>query len=113
MHTTFFLKDYEIKSFLYIFGEKVPLVDGYFLEKKFPKYISISKKLLKTPPDHYLSTFIFLIFAGTFSEAKLPYYKKSLLFGFKGSLQTAPVVICDDNIFYPSEVEPYVKWLLT
>ncbi len=113
VHTTFFLKDYEIKSFLHVFGEKVPVVSGDFLRKRFSTYISISKNLLKLPPDHYLSTFIFLIMAESFSQDELPYFRKKILFGLKGSFQVAPVVICGSDYFYPTQIEYYINWLLS
>lgn len=82
VHTTFFMKDYELNSYFYILGVK-EIKDP---KSEFEKFKKFTKKLLKTPPDHYLSTFILLTFGGNFEPLTKT---KSLLFGFKGKAEWA------------------------
>ena len=74
------MKDYELNSFFYLVGvEKVKNP-----EEEFKRFISFTQKLLKTPPEHYLSTFVLLSFGGEFR----PLVKqKSLWLGFKGKVE--------------------------
>ena len=80
VHTTFFMKDYELNSFFYLVG--VERVENP--EEEFDRFIRFTQKLLKTPPEHYLSTFILLSFGGEFKPLVK---RKSLWLGFKGKIE--------------------------
>jgi hypothetical protein len=80
VHTTFFMKDYELNSFFYLLGiEKVENP-----EEEFERFVRFTRKLLKTPPEHYLSTFVLLSFGGEFKPLVK---RKSLWLGFKGKVE--------------------------
>jgi len=74
------MKDYELNSFFYLVGvEKVENP-----EEEFESFVRFTRKLLKTPPDHYLSTFVLLTFGGEFEPLVR---QKSLWLGFKGKVE--------------------------
>jgi hypothetical protein len=80
VHTTFFMKDYELNSFFYLVGvEKVENP-----KKEFEGFVKFTRRLLKTPPDHYLSTFVLLAFGGKFEPLVK---RKSLWLGLKGKVE--------------------------
>jgi len=74
------MKDYELNSFFYLLGvEKVKNP-----EEEFERFVRFTRKLLKTPPEHYLSTFVLLSFGGEFKPLVK---RKSLWLGFKGKVE--------------------------
>ncbi|WP_456420222.1 hypothetical protein, partial [Thermovibrio sp.] len=81
VHTTFFMRDYEIEHFLYLFGVKE-------LDREPEELLSelrvLSRELLTLTPDHYLSSFCLLVL-----EERVPllYSSKSLLLGFRGRVE--------------------------
>ncbi len=79
-HTTFFMKDYEINSFLYLIGTK----ELKRPKEEFEKFREITKELLELPPDHYFSSFCLLSLKG---EVPLLYSSKSIWFGIKGKVE--------------------------
>jgi hypothetical protein len=82
VHTTFFMKDYELNSFFYLLG--VERVESP--EEEFERFIGFTRKLLKTPPEHYLSTFVLLSFGGNFEPLVR---ERSLWLGFRGRVEWA------------------------
>jgi len=116
VHTTFFMKDYEIRSFLYIFGkryQKLILNDFEDLWNIFPR---VSRKLLKTPQDHYLSSFILLLEAEETEETvkkavRNSFISKSIWFGFKGSYNVGVTLFLNDEIICSEEIKPYTSWI--
>jgi len=115
VHTTFFMKDYEIRSFLYIFGkryQKLILNDFEDLWNIFPR---VSRKLLKTPQDHYLSSFILLLDEETEETVKKAvrnsFISKSIWFGFKGSYNVGVTLFLNEEIICPEEIKPYISWI--
>ncbi|TCK06522.1 hypothetical protein [Phorcysia thermohydrogeniphila] len=115
VHTTFFMKDYEIVSYLYLLSKRLKSVNIQKAKEELELLKRLSKKLLKTPEGHYLSTFILLLEA---EEAEIPegearalFFKKSILFGLKGSFQCAVVITNGEREIYPKEVEDTIKWL--
>jgi len=116
VHTTFFLKDYEIVCYIYVLSKKLKVVNFSKLQEEFEILKKLAKKLLKTPEGHFLSTFILLIET---EELKLSreeinsfFFRKSILLGLKGAFQCAVVVSSENNErFYPKEVEETIKWL--
>jgi hypothetical protein len=116
VHTTFFMKDYEIRNFLYIFGkryQKLILNDFKDLWNIFPR---ISKKLLKTPEDHYLSSFILLLEVEETEEAvkkavRNSFISKSIWFGLKGSYNVGITLFLNGKIICPEEIKPHISWI--
>jgi hypothetical protein len=117
VHTTFFMKDYEIRSFLYIFGkryQKLILNDFKDLWNIFP---GVSRKLLKIPEDHYLSIFILLLEAEEIEEVvkktvRNSFISKSIWFGFKGSYNVGVTLFLNEEIICSEEIKPYISWIL-
>ncbi|RUM43677.1 MAG: hypothetical protein DSY35_03105 [Desulfurobacterium sp.] len=117
VHTTFFLKDYEIISYIYVLSKNVTLAKLSLFQEEFNVLKRLARKLLKTPEGHFLSTFILLLETdrGELPEKEIRelFFRKSLLFGLKGALQCAVVAVTQkgDKKVYPSEVEETIKWL--
>ncbi|WP_163328582.1 hypothetical protein GFV12_04480 [Desulfurobacterium thermolithotrophum] len=117
VHTTFFIKDYEIKSYFYIFGKRFHQLYLDDFKEILNISLSVSKKLLKTPEDHYLSTFIFILETEKTEEKVIETIQKTLIsksiwFGLKGSYRVGFVLSFKEKLFYPEEIKPFLSWLL-
>lgn len=103
-HTTFFMKDYEINSFLYLIGTeelKRPKED-------FEKFREITKELLELPPDHYLSSFCLLPLNG---EVPMLYSSKSIWFGIKGKVEWGTLSFKGEDVKTPPQMTNIGKFL--
>ena len=106
VHTTFFLKDYELNSFIYLFG-----VESLSEPKKcFEEFVSKTLKEFPPPPEHYLSSFVLLELKG---KAPPLFKEKSLWFGFKGRYRWGVFSLKGSSISYPKEMEQVGKFFLS
>ena len=117
VHTTFFLKDYEIRSFLYVLGKKCKEVSESSFNSIWSSFKTLCKRLLDTPPDHYLSTFLLFLEVENFQDeveklVENAFFSKSILLGIKGSYQAGIIIYTKEKISYPQEIKSYVLWLL-
>ena len=117
VHTTFFMKDYEIRSFLYIFGKRYQKLILNDFEDLWNIFLRVSRKLLKTPEDHYLSNFILLLEVEETEEAvkktvRNSFISKSIWFGFKGSYNVGVTLFLNEEIICSEEIKPYISWIL-
>jgi len=103
-HTTFFLKDYEINSFLYLIGAD----SAGNPEEEFKRFKEATREILELPPDHYLSSFCLLLLNG---ELPLLYSSKSLWFGIKGKVEWGTLVLKEGKLKAPPQMEKIEKFL--
>ncbi|MEO2069676.1 MAG: hypothetical protein ABGX27_09255 [Desulfurobacteriaceae bacterium] len=116
VHTTFFMKDYEIKSFLYVFGKKYQKLTINEFKHLWITFQKISKKLLKAPEDHYLSSFILFVEVEeaeeTIKEVVInSFSSKNIWFGLKGSYHVGVALFSRKEKVYPKEISSYVSWI--
>jgi hypothetical protein len=113
IHTTFFLKDYELLYFTHLFGKGLKELRLEQLKRYFEAFPEVVKGHLKAPKDHYLSTFILF-----FSVEKLKlnpkeiesfYRKKSLRLGFKGFYQYGAVVLENGQLYGHPELLKFLR----
>ncbi|WP_456436260.1 hypothetical protein [Thermovibrio ammonificans] len=118
VHTTFFMKDYELVNPFYLLGVYAdsPPVKGE-LRRLFNLLKVESRKLLTLPPDHYTSTFALLIlprqeFDISPEELEEFYLRKSLWLGFKGFYRCGLVVFNGREFVAPrklADVSAFLK----
>ena len=105
VHTTFFMKDYEIEHFLYLFGVKE-------LDREPEELLSelrgLSRELLTLTPDHYLSSFCLLVLEG---KVPLLYSSKSLLLGFRGRVEWGILGLGEGKVEAPPQMEGVGRFL--
>jgi hypothetical protein len=104
VHTTFFLKDYELNSYIYLFGVE-SLEEP---ERRFADFISETLEKFPPPPEHYLSSFVLLELEG---KAPPLFREKSLWFGFRGKYRWGILSLRGSSISYPKEMEQLAKFI--
>ncbi len=103
-HTTFFLKDYEINSLLYLIGTdsiKNP-------KEEFEKFKESTKKILNFPPDHYASYLCLLCLKG---DPPLLYASKSVWLGIRGKVEWGILTLKEGEVKAPSQLKNVEKFL--
>ncbi|WP_457679040.1 hypothetical protein [Thermovibrio sp.] len=103
VHTTFFMKDYEIRSFLYLFVKE----EVREQEKELERLKEISRELLTLPPDHYLSSFCTLALKGRGTA----YSSKTLWLGFKGRVEWGVLMVNGAKVEGPPQMEGIARFL--
>ena|GEM_PF-1126688 len=113
VHTTFFVKDYELLYFTHLFGKELEELNSEQLKRRFISFSKVVKEHLKTPKDHYLSTFLLFLSVRkpklNLKEVESFYRKKSLWFGFKGFYQYGAVVWADGRLYGHPELLKFLR----
>ncbi|RKQ63484.1 hypothetical protein C7457_0357 [Thermovibrio guaymasensis] len=99
VHTTFFMKDYQIDHFLYLFGVKELQVGP---KEAFSRLKELSKGLISLSPDHYLSSFVLFVFEGRVPSL---YSSKSIWLGFRGKVEWGMFSFEGGKLVYPPQME--------
>jgi len=104
VHTTFFLKDYQIDHFLYLFGAPAHGRP----ESVFEDLRELSRELLTLTADHYLSSFCILDFGGNWPCL---YGSKNLWLGFRGRVEWGLLRVENGRVKAPEEMESIGEFL--
>ncbi len=111
IHTTFFMKDYEINSFYHLFFAERKTLTEEMLEEETKLLFKKREAFLSIPPDHYRSTVVLVVETEKFTGSKLPSKVKHLWFGIRGSLEFLTVVVNGRTILIDSKWKERVEWI--